>query len=86
VGLPHGDTELEEAAAFGAFDRMAERERAGALGDKRLRPGDASDPESYKVRRGQVGGWTAALAPVDARWVDGVMARRLPPELGYHTP
>lgn len=86
AGLPHGDTELEEAAAFGQFDRMAAMERAGALGDKRLRPGDASDPESYKVRRGEVGGWAAALAPVDAAWVSGVMARTLPAELGYRAP
>ena len=86
VGLPHGDPELEEAAAFGAFDRMVEMERAGALGDKRLRPGDAGDPESYKVRRGEVGGWATALAPVDAAWVSGVMARALPGEFGYRTP
>lgn len=88
LGLPHGAAELEEAAAFGAFDRMAEMERAGAFADTRLRPGGAGDPESYKVRRGEVGGWIAALAPEDAAWVTAVMARTLPAELGYlpHVP
>lgn len=84
LGLAHGDTELEEAVAFAAFDRMVEMERAGAFDDKRLRPAHAGDPESYKVRRGEVGGGAAALGPVDAAWVSAVMARTLPAELGYH--
>ena len=86
LGLPHGDAELEEAVAFGAFDRMVERERTGAFADKRLRPGHTADPESYKVRRGEVGGWAAALAPADAAWVNAVIARTLPGELGYRAP
>lgn len=86
VGLPHGDAELEAAAAFATFDRMVAMERAGAFVDKRLRPGDAADRESYKVRRGEAGGWAAALAPVDAAWVSAVMGRSLPAELGYRAP
>jgi hypothetical protein len=83
AGLPHGDAELEEAAAFGGFDRMVEMERAGAIDDKRLRAADPADPDSYKVRRGAVGGWTAALSRADAAFVNAVMAATLPAELGY---
>ncbi len=86
LGLAHGDAELEEAVAFAAFDRMVERERTGAFADKRLRPSDIADQESYKVRRGEVGGWAAALAPTDAVWVNAVIARSLPAELGYRAP
>jgi sulfotransferase family protein len=86
LGLPHGDAELEEAVAFAAFDRMVEMERAGAFADKRLRAADAGDPESYKVRRGEVGGWATELTAVDAAWVSTVMARTLPAELGYRAP
>jgi hypothetical protein len=83
VGLPHGDAELEGAVAFGAFDRMVALERAGAIDDKRLRAADPADQDSYKVRRGEVGGWTAALTPDDAAWVSTVMTHTLPAELGY---
>jgi hypothetical protein len=86
LGLPHGDAELEDAVAFAAFDRMAAMERTGVLADQRLRAADAADRESYKVRRGEVGGWVAALAPGDAAWVSAVMARGLPAELGYPAP
>jgi hypothetical protein len=86
VGLPHGDAELEEAATFAAFDRMVEMERAGVFADRRLRAADARDRESYKVRRGEVGGWVTALTPEDAAWVSAVMARTLPAELGYRAP
>jgi Sulfotransferase domain len=84
--LPDGQAEIQDAAAFAAFDRMAQMERAGAFSDKRLRAADAADQESYKVRRGEVGGWVTALAPADAAWVSALMARTLPAELGYRTP
>ncbi|MEK7269393.1 MAG: sulfotransferase domain-containing protein, partial [Planctomycetota bacterium] len=46
---------VEEAVTFASFDRMKEMERSGMFEDPRIRPGDSLDPESYKVRRGEVG-------------------------------
>jgi hypothetical protein len=86
LGLPHGDAELEEAVAFGSFDRMVAMERAGAIDDKRLRAADPADQDSYKVRRGEVGRWVNVLTRADAGWVSAVMARTLPAELGYRAP
>ena len=39
------------------FDRLQSLERAGAFDSGRLTAGDASDADSFKVRRGKVGGF-----------------------------
>lgn len=53
-GIP--DEVIREAIEFGSFERMKEMERSNSLKNKKLRPGDQSDPESFKVRKGKVGG------------------------------
>ena len=47
--------EIRAATAFAAFDSLREKEACGFFRSGRLRPGDLSDPESFKVRRGKVG-------------------------------
>lgn len=61
------------------FERMQAAEAAGAFASGRLRPGDAGDPESFKVRRGRVGGHVDYLDPVDAAWIDRYLATELDP-------
>jgi hypothetical protein len=39
------------------FDRLQSLERKGAFASGRLTAGDAADVDSYKVRRGKVGGF-----------------------------
>ncbi len=53
------------ALEFSAFDNMKKLESAGAFDSKILRAGDTGDPESYKVRRGKVGGFTDYLSSAD---------------------
>jgi hypothetical protein len=52
---------LRKAVRAGAFDRMQALERRGELPGRSLRPGDPSDPDSFKVRRGGIGGHRTAL-------------------------
>lgn len=56
------------ALAFSEFGNMKKMEAAGAFDSKILKPGDASDPESFKVRRGKVGGYREYLAPDDQQY------------------
>jgi len=61
---------VENAVAFAHFDNMRHLERSGELGDKRLKPGSLDDQESYKTRRGIVGGYTDYLTDSDILYID----------------
>ncbi len=81
--LPLGQAELEAAVDFAAFERLKERERRGFFRSERLRPGRVEDADSYKVRRGQVGGYRQEVAPEVAARMDALTAARLDPRLPY---
>ncbi len=63
------DTTLEEAVAYASFDNMRNLEAADALASHRLRAAVPNDPESFKVRRGKVGGFGDYLNPADVKWL-----------------
>lgn len=48
---------LNEAIKYSSFENMKKLEKDDALQDDRLRASDPNDPESFKVRRGKVGGY-----------------------------
>jgi hypothetical protein len=73
---------FEHALQFSAFGSMKERERHGGFGSKILRPGDAADPESFKVRRGKIGGFAEYLSAEEQRFAAGVL-QKLDPGFGY---
>jgi len=68
-------SEITAAVAFGRFDGLQARERAGYFRSKILRPGDGSDPESFKIRSGKVGGYRHYLSAEDIAHIDAVEAR-----------
>ena len=57
------DAVVAEAVAFASFDNMRRLEEADAFGSDRLRPGRVGDHDSYKTRRGVVGGHRDELTP-----------------------
>jgi hypothetical protein len=72
----------DEAAALIAtnrtFERMQLAEANGELAKQYgeiLRPGDRGDTESFKVRRGLVGGYRDYLSSNDLSWCEAVLAR-----------
>lgn len=66
LGVDGVDESVVRRAVDGAsFDRLQRMERDGSAPTRALRTPAADDPESYKVRRGKVGGYTDYLtAPV----------------------
>jgi hypothetical protein len=50
--------QFDQAVEFASFDSLKEKEREGFFDGERLRPGDAANPDTYKVRRGRIGGYT----------------------------
>ena len=75
-------TAFAHALEFSDFGQMKRLEGAGAFQSKILRAGDASDPESFKVRRGKVGGFRDCLAPDDQEYAASAVAG-LSPRFGY---
>jgi hypothetical protein len=63
---------------------MQKLEAAGAFDSKILHPGDVRDPESFKVRRGKIGGYCEYLSAEDQKYAaDELM--KLDPRFGYNS-
>ena len=69
------DSALEDAVNFGSFSNMREMEENQVFVDKNiLTPGNMEDEESYKTRKGKVGGYTEYLNSDDLAYMEKVMA------------
>jgi sulfotransferase family protein len=83
VGEPNpNDTMFQYAVEFSRFENMQKLEAAGAFDSNILHPGDVRDPESFKVRRGKVGGYREYLSVEDQRYAAAALID-LDPRFGY---
>lgn len=81
------DAELEDAVNFASIENMRrmEIENAKKAGAQRsMKPGDANDPSSFKVRRGKVGGWHDYVTEEQAAALDRMVREKLNPVYGYN--
>jgi hypothetical protein len=77
------DRSIEAAVEFGRFEAMRGREAARPADGTPLSAGRVGDAESFKARRGKVGGYRDYLAPTDIAWLDARIAAELDPFYGY---
>jgi hypothetical protein len=75
---------FQEALEFSRFENMQKLEAAGAFDSNILHPGDVRDPESFKVRRGKVGGYSEYLSAEDQQFAADAI-RELDRRFGYIT-
>jgi hypothetical protein len=68
------DAVVAEAVSFASFDNMRRLEETGAFGSARLRPGRPGDHDTYKTRRGLVGGHRDELTADQIARLDRAMA------------
>ena len=73
---------FSRALQFSGFENMKKLESSGAFASKILRAGDARDPESFKVRRGAIGGYVDYFSPNDEEYAEAAL-RELNPRFGY---
>lgn len=83
IGAPFTDAQLREAVAYGDFERLKEKERSNHFGSNRLTPGDAADPDSYKVRRAKVGGYRDYFDDAQLATMHAYLHAHLTPAFGY---
>jgi Sulfotransferase domain len=77
------DAEVKEAVEYASFRNMQRIEAGEEVKSFKLKAGDVSDPNSYKVRRGKVGGYRDELTPEQIETLERKMAARLAPSYGY---
>lgn len=78
LDTPRSTGQIEAVVERNSFDRMRAREASGeytARYGSKLSPGTLDDPNSFKVRRGKVGGYRDELAPEDVEYAQQVLVR-----------
>jgi hypothetical protein len=76
---------VNEAVDFAAFENMRKMEAAGSFQGGMLNPAEISDQESYKTRKGQVGGYKNYLSESDVQRLNRKIQNDLSPYYGYTT-
>lgn len=72
------DNIMRQAVEFAIFNNMRKMEKDGFFKSGAMRPANINDDESYKLRRGIVGGYEYYLSEEDIKYIDQVIK-----EMGY---
>jgi Sulfotransferase domain len=78
------DEALDRSLQFSSFENMKAMEANKKFTTGILLARDAGDPDSFKVRRGIVGGYTQYLSAQDLVYIEQALAS-LDPRFGYHS-
>ena len=87
IGTPGSSDEIREAVAFASFENMRKMEADSTfwLSGGRMRPRDRKNPQSFKTRRGKVGGYRDHFDAGEIAEIDRLIAEQLSPVFGYGT-
>ena len=83
IGEDFSDDEIAEAVSFGSFDNLRKLETSGFFRRGGMRLVNANDPETFKVRRGKVGGYGDYFTEAQTAELEALMMERLSPTFGY---
>jgi len=83
LGETFGDAEIADAVAFGSFDNLKSLESRGTFHQGGLTLRNPGDPESFKVRRGKVGGFRDYFTPEQVAELEALVDGQLSPRFGY---
>lgn len=86
LGSPFSKEEVQEAVDFAAFENLKELERVNFFKNSRLTPKDPNDPDSFKVRRGKVGGYVDYFDDTQIAQMEEFVRTDLDPFFGYSGP
>jgi hypothetical protein len=83
LDAPFSKEEVQEAVEFAEFENLKELERRNFFKNSRLTPRDPSDPDSFKVRRGVVGGYRDYFKDEEIAEMEALVATQLSAIYGY---
>ncbi len=84
MGIPNIDkNKIFDCVEFGSFNKMKKMEKNGVFDDPILKPTKVVEDNSFKTRRGKVGGYVDYLNKSDIEFLNERIKAKLPPELGY---
>jgi hypothetical protein len=75
---------VEQAVAASTFDKMKQMEQSGSLREPWMKPGAKNSGNSFKIRKGKVGGFRQELSEEDIAFVNRVIQDKLSSRLPYH--
>ncbi|TVS12330.1 MAG: hypothetical protein EA419_05200 [Wenzhouxiangella sp.] len=81
LGQDFSADEIAEAVEFTSFEALKRKERENFFHNSRLQAANVEDPDSYKVRRGKVGGYRDYFDSEEIERIDRFVAERLAPDL-----
>ncbi|MFW6009253.1 MAG: sulfotransferase domain-containing protein, partial [archaeon] len=77
IGLKVDDKLISEAVEFAKFDNMRKMEKKNKYNSSRLKPGEKNDIESYKTRKGKVGGYKDYLSEKQICYINEKIKNKL---------
>ncbi|MCH7768386.1 MAG: sulfotransferase domain-containing protein [Nitrospinae bacterium] len=77
------DEIVRTSVDYASFDNMLKMSLNELSEEPRLAPADPQDPESFKMRRGEIGGYKRYLSAADVEYVEERIRRELPLSFGY---
>jgi hypothetical protein len=85
MGQTPTEVELKDCVQYASVENMRklEEKRVFWLAGSRMKPGDKSNPESFKVRRAKVGGYRDYFDDAQVRALNAMVEERLMPGFGY---
>jgi len=83
MGDHFSDAEINAAVEFGSFDNLRALESEGFFRQGGMKLRDRDDPNTFKVRRGKVGGYRDYFTPEQAAELEAIVTERLSPAFGY---
>ncbi len=84
MGTPGTEDEIRAAVAFASFENMQKMEAGRTFwSSRRMLPRDPNNPQSFKVRRGKVGGYRDDFTAAESRRIDALVQAELDPVFGY---
>jgi hypothetical protein len=83
LGITQPDPQfVSEAISFANFQNMKRMEQNNEISGRVLRAGDPNDPNSFKVRKGIIGGYLSEFSDADLAYIEEQLAL-LHPYFGY---
>jgi len=83
IGDPFGEDEIRAAVDYGSFDNVRALESQGYFKQGGLTLRNPDDPESFKVRRGKIGGYRDYFDDAQVAELEAITRERLSPFFGY---